>query len=349
MAENNNILMSTEDFSKDISLNIAVSAHRNTSFCPEQRGQQVVNGYLDTLNTIKKTIDRLANDQKQKEVAAELFDKMREKIKTLTLAWLSAKSRCASPMITGPANFPVRKIEKANKAEHQRACAVFEFSENMESYVSKYLKKVYTTQEIQENSITSLKHDLKVRESAQKAMKDWNRFYRSWSLAPENESKLAYLRGVVHVQIVGDVKKFLEKYCDFEKALPQSTSIKEFVLNHEFKDVIPSYALTNNLANIKRIQKRLLSLEFKSTKVDKQVVETNMELSGLKIIKNHEIDRLQLIFDGKPEVDVRSVLKSNGFKWSPKNKAWQRQLTNNAIYSLNNRVLVSDCMKIYNN
>lgn len=53
-----------------------------------------------------------------------------------------------------------------------------------------------------------------------------------------------------------------------------------------------------------------------------------------KVIKNTEIMRLQLIFDGKPADEIREILKKNGFKWSPKNGAWQRQLTDNALYSL---------------
>ena len=44
--------------------------------------------------------------------------------------------------------------------------------------------------------------------------------------------------------------------------------------------------------------------------------------------------RLQLIFDGKPKEEVRNILKKNGFRWSPHYGAWQRQLTDNAIYSL---------------
>jgi hypothetical protein len=44
--------------------------------------------------------------------------------------------------------------------------------------------------------------------------------------------------------------------------------------------------------------------------------------------------RLQLLFDGKPDEKTRSVLKSNGFKWAPSQNAWQRQLTENAKYSL---------------
>ncbi len=37
---------------------------------------------------------------------------------------------------------------------------------------------------------------------------------------------------------------------------------------------------------------------------------------------------------GKPDAEIREAVKHNGFKWSPKNKCWQRQLTNNAKYSL---------------
>lgn len=46
---------------------------------------------------------------------------------------------------------------------------------------------------------------------------------------------------------------------------------------------------------------------------------------------NEEENRLQLIFDGKPEEAERNILKKNGFRWSPRFKAWQRQLTENAV------------------
>ena len=44
--------------------------------------------------------------------------------------------------------------------------------------------------------------------------------------------------------------------------------------------------------------------------------------------------RLQLFFESKPEQKVRDILKSNGFKWTPSQSAWQRQLTNNSRYAL---------------
>lgn len=44
--------------------------------------------------------------------------------------------------------------------------------------------------------------------------------------------------------------------------------------------------------------------------------------------------RLQLFFDGKPDEETRDIVKKHGFRWSPKNGCWQRQLTTNGKYAL---------------
>ena len=46
---------------------------------------------------------------------------------------------------------------------------------------------------------------------------------------------------------------------------------------------------------------------------------------------NEAENRLQLIFEDKPDADTRQALKSEGFKWAPSQGAWQRQLNQNAI------------------
>ena len=48
-----------------------------------------------------------------------------------------------------------------------------------------------------------------------------------------------------------------------------------------------------------------------------------------KVKENVEAMRIQLFFEGKPEPEVRDILKSNGFRWAPSVGAWQRQLNNN--------------------
>ena len=57
------------------------------------------------------------------------------------------------------------------------------------------------------------------------------------------------------------------------------------------------------------------------------------EFDGGKVEANTEANRLQIFFEDKPDEATREVLKSNGFRWSPKAGAWQRQLTSNAYYA----------------
>ena len=53
-----------------------------------------------------------------------------------------------------------------------------------------------------------------------------------------------------------------------------------------------------------------------------------------KVVENTDLMRLQLFFDGKPDEETRDIVKKHGFRWSPKNGCWQRQLTTNGKYAL---------------
>lgn len=89
----------------------------------------------------------------------------------------------------------------------------------------------------------------------------------------------------------------------------------------------PSYEITNNGANIRRIEKRIEELSAKSNDVT-----TEREENGVQIIDSVEENRLQLIFPGKPSADVIAALKSSGFRWSPTAGAWQRHRSNAATF-----------------
>lgn len=90
----------------------------------------------------------------------------------------------------------------------------------------------------------------------------------------------------------------------------------------------PSYRLSNNNAEINRLKKRIASLECRD-----ETGFVGWKFEGGEAVANTEENRLQLLFDEKPNEEQRSKLKHWGFKWSPSNKAWQRQLNNNAIYA----------------
>ncbi len=88
-----------------------------------------------------------------------------------------------------------------------------------------------------------------------------------------------------------------------------------------------TYQLSNNNGNLKRVKDRIAYLERTATRETK--VE---EIGAIKVIENAEINRVQIIFPGKPAADVRTKLKQSGFRWSPSEGAWQRQLNTAAVY-----------------
>ena len=80
-----------------------------------------------------------------------------------------------------------------------------------------------------------------------------------------------------------------------------------------------SFRLSNNNAEIKRLEVRLRKIKTaKETTPEK--IETQ---TGIIIEKCPEENRIRLYFPDKPDETVRGSLKANGFRWSPRLKAWQ--------------------------
>lgn len=89
-----------------------------------------------------------------------------------------------------------------------------------------------------------------------------------------------------------------------------------------------SYSLSNNNANIRRLEERIQVLEKAQALEDR---ETPYAWGTVR--ENKEINRIQFRFDGKPDEAVRNLMKSSGFRWAPSESAWQRQWTGNAVYA----------------
>jgi hypothetical protein len=92
------------------------------------------------------------------------------------------------------------------------------------------------------------------------------------------------------------------------------------------KKPYPTWALSNNNAEIRRIKEQIESLE-KLDNMDAKIIK----FSGGELRHNTDINRVQFVFDDIPSPEIRLLLKSNGFKWAPSESAWQRQRTVNAI------------------
>ena len=210
---------------------------------------------------------------------------------------------CPSILISGGGNFPVKKKERQVQAwdtNHQ-------FYQETQKILSKIESVLYGKDVIKsgdQDAIERLEEKLVSLKETQERMKAANKAIR-----------------------LKDTEKGNEELMNMGYSEEQIQNLRE--PDWCGRIGYPSYMLQNNNANIHRVEGRLKQLRDAK---EKGTQETEFEM--FKVVENAEIMRLQIIFDGKPEPEVRNILKKNGFRWSPKNSCWQRQLTNNARYSL---------------
>lgn len=97
----------------------------------------------------------------------------------------------------------------------------------------------------------------------------------------------------------------------------------------------PAYRLQNGNAELRRLQGRIDSLNaIKTAATSGEDTSAKYPTAkGVSVQENAEQMRVQLRFDGKPDEETRTLLKSYGFRWSPSQNAWQRQLTGNGKYA----------------
>lgn len=206
-------------------------------------------------------------------------------------------ARVPSRMITGGSNFPVRKKEKQNAARDR----------NMDEWrqVQGLLDKIRSTgmggiSADDLRAVAKLESKLASLESTQEKMKAVNAYYRK------------------HKSLDGchDISE------DVIRKLKSGMASSWHYENKPY----PSWALSNNSAEIRRLKERIASLTRQ-----KEVGYTGWDFDGGRVEANTADNRLQIFFDDKPDEETRTALKSNGFRWAPSVSAWQRQLNDNAI------------------
>ena len=210
----------------------------------------------------------------------------------------SIEARCPSILISGGGNFPVRKKEKQNAARDR----------NLEewNYIQGLFDKIRSVgtggiSSDDPQAVEKLEAKLAALEKHQEMMKAANAAIRMKDPA-KGDAKLAELGYTPE-----DIAKLREP--DFCGRIGY-----------------PTYALQNNNANIRRIRGRIAELKKRT-----ESTPEGWEFDGGRVVVNTTENRLQVIFDGKPDADVRTELKGEGFRWAPSQGAWQRQLTDNAM------------------
>ena len=248
---------------------------------------------------------QLAERQKQRvdpmyhEKIDSLLDTYARKLAANMNKGYEIDARVPSILIAGGSNFPTRKKEKQNAARDSNYREWQDIQGLLDKIRSTGMGGISADDP---QAVQKLEKKLESLEKSQETMKAVNAYYR----------KHKTLDGCPHLP-----PEELEKL-KADMASSWHLEDKPFA----------TWALSNNSAEIRRVKDRIKSLSQQ-----KEIGFVGWKFDGGKVEANTEANRLQIFFEDKPDEATREALKSNGFRWSPKAGAWQRQLTSNAYYA----------------
>lgn len=282
----------------------AKAAHNMMSMRDYAEGSTTAS-YRSAVDKAYDIADKVAEKKPEEaERAYRLAERYSKKMSEYYNKESSIGMMCPSVMISGAGNFPVKKKERQVVAWQRN----HEFYQYVQGILEKIENILYGKEIIKsddERAIEKLEEKLEDLKGTQERMKAANKAIRM----KDTEAGDDALREMGYSEEA--IKQLREP--DFFGRLGY-----------------PGYLLTNNNANIHRVEERLNRL-----KAVKEKGSSEQEFGTFKVVENTEAMRYQIIFDGKPDTEVRTLLKSNGFKWAPSQGAWQRQITTNGKYALN--------------
>lgn len=283
---------------------LAIQAFYSTSHSPEVRGQQYIRQYEG----------QLLNDLEgiEKEYHEEYISKYRDWVREL----FSKHSRILSAMITGPARFPTRRNEKANSAYDTAYEKFNEWRENFKKRTLKRMEAKLTPEQRADREWIPIKQDI----------------FRTASTLLGIDLKKPEYRGYSRTCFVTNLASRMEtlaKNGNVEMLRRASEYIKS--LNAQFKEKGAKEIFTSRHKFWKYVEEAEAKQKAQEERANMEDVE--IEFDGGTVVKNFAENRLQILFDSKPDRATIDNLKNNGFRWSPSNMAWQRFLNTNGYYA----------------
>ena len=265
---------------------VAYRAYSNSSFSPEKRRDSIL---AELQQELREDLASLGENTGNYE--AKYIDHARN--------WFQKKSRCISVMITGPANFPTARNQKANNAEDK---AWQDFRQWRIRY-SKAVNRVHNLSPEDDMDVAIKKVDKLI--IAQEKMKSANKILRSKHTT--NDEKLDLLIDL----------GFSEKKAP-ELLVPDCMNTIGFA----------SFSLTNNNAKIKAAKSKIEIMK-KRIEIKKDFEPISFPGGTIDI----EADRVTITHEVKPDRDVIDKIKARGFHWSRNYGCWNRKHTANALYT----------------
>ncbi len=273
----------------------ACSSFNCSSHNPDERGESLIADYEKILHE-----DLSGMPQEQHE---RYINNFKQHISNI----ISTNSRCASAMVVGPAGFNSGRNEKHINAHMNAVDNFTKWRERAHNAISKAIEAAKPEEQRFEEAWKKVKNDIDDT---------------AMHLIGIDEGRIAGYRQLFVSNLYGRITTHANNG-NVEMVDRAIAHIREW--NKKMKK--PIFTERHSIFKLPQIVRAVVQ------KREEAANRENKEIAfeGGKVVFNYEEERIQILFDGIPDSDMRSNLKSRAFKWSPRNKAWQRQLTSNAI------------------
>jgi len=325
------------DYLDDIPGEVASRAFHNVSFSPEQRGFEIQAEHalriseqkIRVISEIELAIGRGATITAGWPVEVELwFELYRKRMIALCLGYLATMATCASPMITGPARFPVERQRKQNQSADNKYANLVSYAEHSPTRFLKRIMPFGNGKSITSNApnttemlVAKLNEHIKCQSEMKEANKIVSRFFKKGSAAGVTEA----MRDECARQLMAVLKVDLPSAHQVLKPNGYSGKIIAFW----------PYQLANNNQEIRRLEQRIKEVEalHKATLGIAQTLENGIE------IRKSDDGKIEIHFGYKPDPVTRDYLVLKSFKFSRyRNNAWVRRISTNAVVVFNRDV-----------
>lgn len=291
---------------EDIPESLAYAAHSGTSWVPERRTVTTRQEYAELLAGLFRKLEatHAKTEEKRAQLRAE-WARFREGFQRRYRAYLASRSRVVSWAIAGPSNFPVARMAKRSDVAHRRLNEVLTFQKAATEAIIRDLHPEWRPIMAGDaDAVERLERKIEGLEQLQERMKAANLAIRKNHKSGRDAQVLALLAiGFSEVQ----AGKLLTPDC--------------------FGGLgFPSYALTNNSAELRRSRARLSQI-----RAAKATPATTIEGANARLEDCPADNRVRLFFPGKPARATREALSTAGFRWTPSLEAWQAYRNFNSL------------------
>lgn len=321
-----------ESFAKDLDFNTLKRSYSWISFDPDARAERDIKQWGEIFYSLYNSLSEEAKKQGVLEAYNTAFDNGYTALLKLEKEIIATRSKTFSTAITGGAGITEKQVSTNEKRMRQQ-------SEKSELWNQKYDKLHKILEKIAKNKPADLYEEGDVIKSTDnnamtklkqklKMLQDRKTMLKNGVVAAKEYQKNKDLSVFKKYNIDKETTETIVKHIDNGGSPTEKEMYNWFTMPYLNRD-------------IKEVEKRIAILEKNQSQGEKETL-----IEGGKIVYNGEAQRLQIFFDGVPSKEVREALKAHAFKWAPTAKAWQRTLTENAKYAVNQYLIKTGILKL---